>query len=83
MAIPGVAVNGLVHVIGAMSVTEIQKDVLIHGVLISEGRVRRESGSAPSTITRDPTIAANPPLGYASGTNAMVVVPGSWRWEAR
>lgn len=75
-------VTGLVHVIGSASTTQLGTDFNLTGVLISEGSVWREGGSGQAYVTRDPDIAANPPLGYASGLGEMNVVAGSWRWEA-
>jgi len=66
-------VRGLVHVLGANSVTSSGSNFYLKGVLVTEGKFNPGSNS---TYARDASIASSPPNGYA-GTPAL----RDWRWE--
>lgn len=70
--------RGVLHIIGAGVQTKISTAVTVRGTVLSEGALTLLGSS---TVIADPTLAANPPVGYTqSGT--LQTTPGSWRWEA-
>jgi hypothetical protein len=73
--------RGLFHVIGANVHTILASNLTIEGVFITEGTTTL---GANLTVTVDPNIAANPPVGYTAGGRApgpdLTVIPGSWLW---
>ena len=72
---------GLIHVIGSPSITELGKEFVLSGTLLTEGMVTRQTGSTAATVNLDSNLASNPPIGYISNNTEVKVVPGSWRWE--
>ncbi len=70
--------HGIIHIMGGSSnAVQLNANTYIIGTLIADCSVKT---TAQSTLVQDPTIYANPPLGYATG-NAMTEIPGSWRWD--
>lgn len=70
--------RGIIHIMGGSSSTvQLNANTYIRGTLIADCPV---TTTAECTLIQNPSIYANPPLGYATG-NAMAEVPGSWRWD--
>lgn len=70
--------RGIVHIIGdSSSLVQLNANSYFVGTVIATCPVKT---TAQCTLVQNPTIYANPPLGYATG-NAIVQVPGTWRWD--
>jgi hypothetical protein len=67
-------VRGLIHIIGY---AEFDQVGLQRGAIVVDGQAEI---SAATTLTHDPDLMYNPPLGYANDPNstAMVIRSGSW-----
>jgi hypothetical protein len=69
--------RGLIHVIGSTNTVQLNANSYFVGTLIADGTIMT-TGSC--TAIQNPSIYVNPPIGYTTG-NQMVIVPGSWRWD--
>ena len=70
-------VQGLIYVTGSGNAVRVQGNSCLQGTLICDGTVQV---SGPAAVVQNTTTFANPPVGFALG-NAVVEVPGSWRWD--
>ena len=70
--------HGVIYVAGdsASSLT-LNSNCYVVGTVVATCPVKT---SNQTTLVQDPTIYANPPTGFATG-DALVEVPGSWRWD--
>ena len=67
--------RGLFHIIGSGMDTILASNLIIEGVVVTEGTLRL---GANLTVTLDPNIFADPPLGYTSVTGNVTPVPDTW-----
>jgi hypothetical protein len=67
--------SGFIHIIGNVSTTITSGN--IDHTIFSEGPI---SFTGTTTVTVDPTLYSNPPMGYCA-PNQCIPIDGSWRWE--
>ena len=70
--------NGVYHVMGSLTTTVVGQSARLVGCLVCEGAV---TITATPHFSADPTIIANPPIGYANTSGTMSIVPGTYQWE--
>ncbi|MCM2374805.1 hypothetical protein [Aporhodopirellula aestuarii] len=71
--------RGLFHVIGSNVHTILASNLELHGVVVTEGTCTL---GANLTVTLNPNIYSDPPLGYDELRGDVAVVPGTWNWDA-
>jgi hypothetical protein len=70
--------RGIIHIMGGVSSTvSLNANAYIWGTVIADCPV---TTTAECTLVHNSAIYASPPLGYSMG-NAMIEVPGTWRWD--
>ena len=70
--------NGIIQVTGGSTNTlALKANTYVNGTVIADCPV---TTSSQTTLVQDPTIFANPPPGYATGS-ALNEVPGTWVWD--
>ena len=70
--------RGIIHIMGGTSNTvTLNNNAYVVGTVIADCPVQT---AAQVTVIQNPSIYANPPLGYATG-NAMAEIPGTFRWD--
>jgi hypothetical protein len=69
--------RGLFHLIGTADV-QLNDATYLKGCLVADGTI---TTSGTVAAAADPALLAAPPVGYSRG-NRVVLVPGSWKWDA-
>jgi len=72
-------VSGFIHITGTQISTTVS-NLNLERAIITEGPLALTNGSS---ITVDPSLYTNPPMGYSSAATTGQYLPtaGSWRWE--
>lgn len=69
--------RGLIHIIGSTNTVTLNANSYFVGTIIADGTINT---IGQCTAIQNPSIYANPPIGYTTGNN-LSIVPGSWRWD--